>query len=68
MSIEDGGPLEDEDKRPSEGKCSLGNGVGLRFLKELELGKETLRMDKVQQVLQCFGQGLEPAPLPPEKR
>lgn len=43
-------------------------GVGLRFLKELELGKETLRMDKVQQVLQYFGHDLEPMPLPTEKR
>ncbi len=43
-------------------------GVGLRFLKELELGKETLRLDKVLQVLQYFGHGLEPAPLPEETR
>jgi len=43
-------------------------GVGLRFLKELELGKQTLRMDKVQQVLQYFGHGLEPVPLPEEVR
>ena len=43
-------------------------GVGLRFLKELELGKETLRMDKVQQVLQYFGHGLAPMPLPEEDR
>ena len=26
-------------------------GVGLRFLRELEQGKETLRLDKVNQVL-----------------
>ncbi len=30
-------------------------GVGLRFLRELEQGKETLRLDKVNQVLQLFG-------------
>ncbi len=30
-------------------------GVGLRFLRELEQGKESLRMDKVNQVLQLFG-------------
>lgn len=30
-------------------------GVGLRFIRELEQGKETLRMDKVNQVLQLFG-------------
>ncbi|KAB8039772.1 helix-turn-helix domain-containing protein [Silvanigrella paludirubra] len=37
-------------------------GVGLRFLKELELGKETLRMDKVNQVLKYLGARLEPTP------
>ena len=30
-------------------------GVGLRFLRELEQGKETLRLDKVNQVLNLFG-------------
>ncbi len=30
-------------------------GVGLRFLRELEGGKETLRLDKVNQVLALFG-------------
>ncbi|MES2615397.1 MAG: helix-turn-helix domain-containing protein [Bdellovibrionota bacterium] len=35
-------------------------GVNSRFLKELELGKPTLRMDKVNQVLQYLGARLEP--------
>lgn len=30
-------------------------GVGLRFIRELEQGKETLRLDKVNQVLNLFG-------------
>jgi y4mF family transcriptional regulator len=30
-------------------------GVGLRFVRELEQGKETLRMDKVNVVLRLFG-------------
>lgn len=30
-------------------------GVGLRFVRELEQGKETLRLDKVNQVLALFG-------------
>lgn len=30
-------------------------GVGLRFLRELEQGKQSLRMDKVNQVLSYFG-------------
>jgi y4mF family transcriptional regulator len=35
-------------------------GVGLRFLRELEQGKETLRLDKVNQVLKLFGCELGP--------
>lgn len=30
-------------------------GVGLRFIRDLEQGKTTLRMDKVNQVLKLFG-------------
>lgn len=30
-------------------------GVGLRFVRDLEQGKETMRLDKVNQVLQLFG-------------
>ena len=30
-------------------------GVGLRFIREMEKGKASLRMDKVNQVLQLFG-------------
>ena len=36
-------------------------GVGLRFLKELERGKPTVRSDKVRQVLEFFGWHLEAA-------
>lgn len=35
-------------------------GVGIRFLRELERGKETLKMDKVNQVLELFGYELGP--------
>ena len=35
-------------------------GVGLRFVRELEQGKESLRMDKVNQVLSLFGHELAP--------
>ena len=34
-------------------------GVGLRFLRELEQGKATVRMDKVSQVLDFLGFHLE---------
>ena len=30
-------------------------GVGLRFIRDLEQGKESLRLDKVNQVLKLFG-------------
>ena len=35
-------------------------GVGLRFVRELEQGKQTLRIDKVNQVLSLFGAHLAP--------
>jgi y4mF family transcriptional regulator len=38
-------------------------GVGLRFIRDLEQGKTTLRMDKVNQVLKLFGQELGPQPV-----
>jgi len=31
------------------------SGLGLRFVRELEQGKETVRMDKVNQALAMFG-------------
>ena len=40
-------------------------GVGLRFLRELEAGKPTLRMDKVNAVLFLFNLQLDPVPLEP---
>jgi y4mF family transcriptional regulator len=33
-------------------------GVGLRFVRELEQGKQTVRLDKVNQVLALFGSKL----------
>ena len=35
-------------------------GVGLRFIRDLEQGKESLRMDKVNDVLKLFGHELGP--------
>ncbi len=35
-------------------------GVGLRFVRDLEQGKRTLRMDKVNDVLALFGECLGP--------
>ena len=39
---------------------ALRSGLGLRFVRELENGKETVRMDKVNQALAMFG--MEAAP------
>ena len=33
-------------------------GVGLRFVRDMEQGKQTLRMDKVNDVLALFGEAL----------
>ena len=35
-------------------------GVGLRFVREVEQGKQTLRLDKVNQLLQLFGYEMGP--------
>ena len=35
-------------------------GVGLRFVRDLEQGKQTLRLDKINQVLALFGYKMGP--------
>ncbi len=35
-------------------------GVGLRFVRDLEQGKPSLRLDKVNQVLGLFGHSMQP--------
>lgn len=35
-------------------ELSLKSGLGLRFVRDLEQGKETLRLDKVSQLLEFF--------------
>lgn len=42
-------------------------GVGLRFIRDLEQGKNTLRMDKVNDVLRLFGEHLGPVPINRDK-
>ncbi len=42
------------------------SGVGLRFIRELEQGKQTLRLDKVNQVLNLFGVEIGPIPIAKE--
>ena len=38
-------------------------GVGLRFIRDIEQGKATLRLDKVNTVLAIFGSKMMPEPL-----
>lgn len=38
-------------------------GVGLRFIRDLEQGKQSLQMDKVNKVLSLFGHELGPTPI-----
>ena len=38
-------------------------GVGYRFVRELEAGKTTLQLDKVNEVLKLFGHEVGPVPL-----
>ena len=39
---------------------AIRSGLGLRFVRELEQGKETVRMDKVNQALAMFGKEAVP--------
>jgi y4mF family transcriptional regulator len=41
---------------------ALRSGLGLRFVRELEQGKETVRMDKVNQALAMFSKQAVPGP------
>ncbi|MGM0507513.1 MAG: type II toxin-antitoxin system Y4mF family antitoxin [Bacteroidota bacterium] len=38
-------------------------GVGIRFIRDLEQGKERLQLDKVNQVLALFGHRMGPIPI-----
>lgn len=39
----------------TQADLALNAGVGLRFVRDLEQGKETLRLDKVNDILALFG-------------
>ena len=39
----------------TQAEFALRSGLGLRFVRELEQGKETVRLDKVNQALAMFG-------------
>ena len=46
---------------------ALRAGLGLRFVRELEQGKETVRLDKVNQALRMFGKCAVPGQLKEEE-
>ena len=50
--------------RLTQMRCAEVAGVGLRFIRELENGKPTLRIDVVNKVLHLFGHQLLPGPSP----
>jgi y4mF family transcriptional regulator len=48
-------------RKLSQEQLASNAGVGLRFVREIEQGKETLQLDKVNQVLSLFGFNLYPS-------
>lgn len=44
-----------KEQRLTQQELSVKAGVGLRLIREMEQGKGTLRIDKVNQVLNLFG-------------
>ena len=44
------------------------SGVGLRFVRELEQGKQTLRLDKVNQILNPYGCEVGAVPISKEDK
>ena len=46
---------------------ALRSGLGLRFVRELEQGKKTVRLDKVNQALGMFGMEAVPGEAPREE-
>lgn len=49
-----------KEHRLTQVELAMKSGVGLNFIRELEQGKATLRMDKVSQVLDLFDYELIP--------
>ena len=47
-----------KENKLTQPQLDLKAGVGLRFVRDLEQGKNTLRMDKVNDVLRLFGETL----------
>ncbi|MBN2434458.1 MAG: helix-turn-helix transcriptional regulator [Spirochaetes bacterium] len=58
--------LKREELKITQVELSLKSGLGLRFIRECEQGKTTLRMDKVNQLLELFGHELGPVKISPD--
>ncbi len=52
--------LKRKSLKMTQKEMSEKSGVGIRFIRELEKGKQTLKMDKINQVLDLFGFVLGP--------
>ncbi len=52
----------------TQAEFALRSGLGLRFVRELEQGKQTVRMDKVNQALAMFGMVAVPGRIEKEER
>lgn len=57
-----GNYIKEERKKAglTQEEFAMRSGLGLRFVRELEQGKETVRMDKVNQALAKFGKEAVP--------
>ena len=52
--------LRRKQKKLTQQELSIKAGVGLQFVRDMEQGKTTLRIDKVNDVLKLFGEMLGP--------
>ena len=59
--------LKRKQNKLTQPELALKAGVGLRFVRDLEQGKLSLRMDKVNDVLILFGETLGPIAIDREK-
>ncbi len=59
--------LKRKQNKLTQPELALKAGVGLRFVRDLEQGKNSLRMDKVNDVLKLFGETLGAVPINREK-
>ena len=57
-----GNDIKEERKKAglTQEEFAMRAGLGLRFVRELEQGKETVRLDKVNQALAMFGKEAVP--------